>query len=128
MGDHVLLDLVLGFSFGYLLQRGGLCTVAAISQVVSGRGVSRLGGIATTVAWAAIPLLVSALAAPDHTLLAASSPVVWPIALGAVALGVGSALNGGCFVGSVARAAAGDSNWLATFAGMATASLFVQEL
>ena len=128
MGWGAYYEIAFGSVFGYLLQRAGLCTVAAMSHFVSGRGTGRLFGISTVVAWAAIPLLVYAVVVPAQSRLAANPPLAWPMFAGAILLGVGSAVNGGCFVGSVARATAGDSNWLATFVGMALASSIVRSV
>jgi hypothetical protein len=55
---------------------------------------------------------------PDAVRLPIEHGVSWLLIGGGLLMGAGSALNGGCFVGSIVRIGSGDLNFLATLIGI----------
>ena len=117
-----LLLVVLAFVLGACLARRSLCMVAAIREYVVER---RLVGvyaqlIALCAAGAVLTLLATAL--PGVVQLPADRGVSLPVVVGAVILGAGALVNGGCYLGSVLYLGRGRSEFLFTLVGIAAAS------
>jgi len=101
--------ITLGLGFG--LQRASLCTVAAVQQWLVERRPDRQLAVGVAVCFSGVTLLGSAAFSPASGWLPATLAVTPSILLGGVLLGLGSALNGACFVGSVVRLTAGELNY-----------------
>jgi uncharacterized protein len=114
--DALLLLLTLGL--GAVLARVSLCAVAAVQQAVAARSFLGLERILLAASGAGVLLLLSAGIAPDRVWLPAALPLRAGIIAGGVLLGVGSLLNGACYLGSVLYLGSGNLNFLLTLAGI----------
>lgn len=115
--DPILIALAL--LLGVLMSRTTLCTVACVQQWVVARRVEGLLRIVAVVGAAMIALLASALLRPDAVALPMAQPIGLALCAGAVLLGAGSVVNGGCYLGSVLYLSRGNLNFLGTIAGLA---------
>lgn len=100
-------------TMGFAIQRGATCTVAAVEEVVSQRGWSRLAAMLEASVWVAAGLLLArqlhwvAQVPPGFALNR------WTVA-GAVLLGLGAQLNRACVFGAIARLGNGEWAYAAT--------------
>jgi toxin CptA len=109
--------LVLSFVAGFALQRGGICAVRAVRDVVEQGRWARFVSFIECAAWALVILVLAQSAGamvkarwPDHQAL--------PLAFaGGAVFGLGALLNGACAFGSAGRLAAGDLSFLALLPG-----------
>jgi toxin CptA len=113
----LVLAIVLAFVAGFALQRGGICAVAAVHELVSEGRSARFVSFLECAAWALIGLLIAHVAGwmsvsawPQQTSLTMA-------ALGGAVFGAGALLNGACAFGSAARFAAGEVSFLALIPG-----------
>lgn len=116
MSDPV--SLVIALLLGFVLQQAAMCTVANVERLVLRRQPSGMAGLAIAVSWSGVVLLGLAALHPGDVRLPGEQPVTIALVIGAVMAGVGATINGGCFVGSVARIGAGDLNFLASIIGI----------
>lgn len=121
-------SITLALVLGFVAQRSFLCTVANVERFVVRRRADGLLGLVVAVCWAATVLLVLAWALPEQVRLPGEHAVSWTLVAGGLVLGVGSAVNGGCFVGSIVRIGSGDLNFLATLVGIGLGLRWMPEL
>jgi hypothetical protein len=117
-------SIICAIGFGLAIQRGGLCIVSGITDVIEHHSLRIFLSFFRISFWAAsITLPVSWLYAASHL------PMVYAPAISAIAggliFGAGAATNGGCSFGTLIRLGAGDLSFIATFGGMA-AGIWVQ--
>ncbi len=114
----LLLSMLCGVGFGYAAQRGSICAVRSVAELIdkgSGRQLAAAARCSLWVVAVAVPLVwldPAAHLAPRH---AASLAAL----LGGAVFGVGAALNGSCSFGTIIGLGAGDLSYLATLAGTA---------
>lgn len=110
--------IVIAFLVGFAMKRGGLCTYAAVIQIVHQRRLDRLLIFLGAAAWAALIILPIAWLQPGWVHLT-HTHYHWMIALvGGAILGVGAFFNKGCFFGTFVQLVSGNLNYLATLAGL----------
>ena len=115
---------VLAVHFGYAAQRGTICAVYAVNQLLRGEPPEMLLAFfraslwIALVAWPLLWLLPHSHVAPNLF------PGFWLLA-GAFLFGIGAAINGGCSFATVLKLAAGDLTYLATLAGLAGGAFLV---
>ena len=101
---------------GFATQRGNICTVVAMEQVVNERRSTRLVSMLEATLWVSAGLLALAsagrLSFVPHGYRAAALT-----ALGGALFGAGAIINGACAFGSVARLGSGDLAYVATPVG-----------
>ncbi|HKW82259.1 MAG TPA: YeeE/YedE thiosulfate transporter family protein [Burkholderiaceae bacterium] len=123
----VVLAMLCAGVMGYAIQRGATCTVAAVDELLTKRKAGRLLAMGEASLWVAGGL---ALADVLHAL--PSMPAAYPasgwVVAGAVLLGIGAWVNGGCVFGAIARFGSGDTNYLATPLGYYVGCLSVGAL
>jgi toxin CptA len=112
------ISITLALFLGFVLERSSMCTVANIERLVVKRRADGVLGLGVAVSWSGVVLLGLATLAPDAGRLPVDYSISALLIAGAVLMGIGSAVNGGCFVGSVVRAGSGDLNFLATLLGL----------
>jgi len=113
----VLTAILVGFLFGFFLQKGSLCGAAALSEVMVFRDRAKVAGI-----WVAIVVSMIGFAAIEAAgwVQLAPKPMIWVSALvGGVVFGVGTVLAGGCVSGCLFKAAEGNLNSMAALGGIA---------
>ncbi len=122
----IVASLVAG-GVGYAMKRGGLCTYAAVKQIVGQGRFDRLAAFVGASAWAT--LLLCLLAATWLAAHVTGMHLNWPFAVaGGVLLGFGAWLNRGCVFGTFVQLVGGNLDYLATLVGMAVASVLVRSL
>jgi len=107
--------LAAGFAglMGYAIQRGATCTVAAMDEVVAGRGCRRLLSLLEAAVWVAGGLLVAQALRMLPTMPAGYPLNRWTVFGGAL-LGLGAYVNRACVFGAIARFGSGEWSYLAT--------------
>jgi TRAP-type C4-dicarboxylate transport system permease small subunit len=114
-------------AMGFAIQRGGTCTVAAVDDIVSGRGARRLAAMAEAALWVAGGLLLL-----HATMRLASAPAGYAVGaftvLGGALLGLGAFVNRACVFGAIARLGSGEWAYLATPVGFYLGCLSVGAL
>jgi toxin CptA len=92
---------------GFASQRGGVCMVAAVDEVVSRGRADRLLALGEAAAWVAVGLVVASRVGFSLSMPAGYSATFLSVAGGAL-LGIGALLNGACAVGAIARLGRGE--------------------
>lgn len=110
------LALLLAVIAGFAAQRGSICAVAAVRDLILRRDAQRYLAFLEASLWMLATLGVLSLFAPapvhaDHAASALS-------AAGGALFGIGAVINGACAFGSAARLARGDLSFLFMPAGM----------
>lgn len=113
----LLAAFVLAFIAGFSLQRGGICAVIAVKEVLADHDWSRFLSFLECSAWACGGLLIA-------NALGWMAIDAWPqqpslamATLGGAVFGAGALLNGACAFGSAGRFAAGEISFLALIPG-----------
>lgn len=112
---------------GFANQRGGICTVGAIREIVVERRCGRLAALIEASIWVGVGLIVlnaaGLLPQAPRGYRAGTATVV-----GGVLLGIGSFINGSCAIGTIARI--GFRQWacIATLVGFFLGSLAMARL
>lgn len=114
----VLLSLPLAFIVGLASQKGSICAVAAVQELLDHRRPRQGVAILACSAWVLAVTVPLAWLLPRST-LAVSLPVDLPLLAGAFAFGMGAAVNRGCAFSTVTRLGGGDLSYLAAAAGLA---------
>ena len=92
---------------GFAIQRGGTCTVAAVEQLVGGRGCGRLAALAEASLWVAGGLVVARALHALPVMPAGYALTAWTL-LGGALLGLGALVNRACVFGALARFGSGE--------------------
>ena len=111
-----VLALLCAALMGLAMQRGATCLVVAVEETLRTRRVRRAAALAEAALWACTGLLVLQAAGQPVPVGAGYGVTGWTLA-GAVILGVGAVINGGCAVGAVARLGSGQWAYAATPVG-----------
>lgn len=101
---------------GFAIQRGATCAVAAVDEVVGGRGTTRLRAMLEASLWVAVGLVVAQQMHWLGSLPAGYEVSGWTIAGGAL-LGLGAWVNRACVFGAIARLGSGEWAYAATPVG-----------
>lgn len=107
----VILSLGVGFLFGFALQKGDLCGVSAMSEVIIMRDKKKLFGF-----WIAIltSMVLFAIFENIGVIQLAPKKLIWLSALvGGIIFGTGTVLGGGCISGCMYKGATGNINSIA---------------
>ena len=107
------LALLCAALLGLAMQRGATCLVVAVDEWLQHRRVGRAAALAEAALWSGTGFLVLQAAGWMPALSAGYDVSAWTLA-GAVVLGLGAVLNGGCVVGSVAKLGSGQWAYAAT--------------
>jgi uncharacterized membrane protein YedE/YeeE len=112
------ISILLALLLGFVLERSSMCTVVNVERLVVRRKADGLFGLGVAVSWSGVVLLGLAAVDPGAVRLPTDYALSTLLVAGAILMGIGSAVNGGCFVGSVVRAGSGNLNFLATLLGL----------
>ncbi len=133
-GDHRTLGLVLavviGIAFGFVLERAGLGRVEKLMGQFTGHDMTVLRVLFTAIVTAAAgAVLLSALGVLDLPFVQARYPTyLWPMVVGGVVLGVGFVVSGYCPGTCVVAAGSGKLDAIATLFGVGLGGLAYAEL
>lgn len=113
----------LAFCVGFALQRGSLCAVLAVRDVIEEKRWARFNAFLECAAWALLGLIVAdALGVKPIDAWVWQESVLAAIAGGAI-FGVGALVNGACAFGSISRLASGETSFLALITGLVAGGL-----
>ncbi len=112
---------------GFAIQRGGTCTVAAVSELLNQRRAHRLTAMLEASLWVAGGLALARLLGIAGSMPAGVAIERWTV-IGGVLLGLGAWLNGACVFGAVARIGSGEWAYLLTPVGFYLGCLSVSAL
>lgn len=116
---------------GFANQRGGLCTVQAIEDILVRRQFGRLVSLIEASLWVAAGLVLLQAIGWVHVMPPAFEPTAYTL-LGGALLGIGAVVNGACAFGTIGRIGQGQWAYLAMPVGfflgcVAMAQWFVPE-
>jgi len=100
-------------TMGFAIQRGATCTVAAVDEVVSEGGFSRLAALLEAALWVAGGLLVAQALHVLPKMPAGYAVGGWTV-LGGALLGFGAFVNRACVFGAIARFGSGEWAYIVT--------------
>lgn len=106
------------FLVGFAMKQGGLCSYAAVVQIVNDRRHERMMVFGGVVAWATLIILPLHWMFPSKISLALTHYDLIIALVGGVLLGLGAFLNRGCFFGTFVALVSGNINYVATLLGL----------
>ena len=106
------------FFVGYAMKRGGLCTYAAVVQIVNERRFERMMVFLGVAAWATLIILPLHWIFPSQISLSFTHNNLLIATVGGAILGLGAFLNRGCFFGTFVALVSGNINYIATLIGL----------
>jgi uncharacterized membrane protein YedE/YeeE len=113
----LILSALCGVAFGYAAQRGSLCVISGIENVLEGRSPRIFLSFLRCSVWVLAVSLPLAWLMTGNQLDTIASPSLAAVFGGAL-FGIGAAINGGCSFGTIIRLGSGDMSFLATLAGL----------
>lgn len=127
LGPAFAVAWIAAAAMGFAIQRGGTCTVAAVDDIVSGRGFGRLAAMLEAALWVAGGLLLL-----HATMHLGAAPAGYTLGaftvVGGALLGLGAFVNRACVFGAIARLGSGEWAYLATPVGFYLGCLSVGAL
>ncbi len=99
-------------TMGFAIQRGATCTVAAVGEIVSERGFSRLAALLEAALWVGGGLLVAQALHVLPKMPSGYAVGAWTV-VGGVLLGLGAFVNRACVFGAIANF--GSGSWAYIF-------------
>jgi len=118
--------MFISFFVGFAMKRGGLCTYAAVDQIVNDKRMERMMVFLGVAAWATLIIV------PLHWLIPMDISVSFThydffiALLGGTVLGLGAFLNRGCFFGTFVALVSGNINYITTLFGLSVGVAFTQ--
>jgi uncharacterized membrane protein YedE/YeeE len=115
------------FLVGFAMKRGGLCTYAAVLQIVNFRRVDRLFDFLGAAAWATLAVVSLSWWAPVHVSLSGTHDQIIMAVSGGLILGLGAYINRGCVFGTFVQLVGGNMTYMATLVGMSAGVIITHE-
>lgn len=116
------------FLVGFAMKRGGLCTYAAVLQIVNLRRADRLFDFLGAAAWAAVVVVTLSWWLPLHVSLSGTHVQISMAMSGGFVLGLGAYINRGCVFGTFVQLVGGNLTYLATLLGMSAGVVITHAL
>ncbi len=123
--QFLVIPAVLCLLMGFAMQRGSVCALAAVFEMLHARRSERMSSLAEAVLWSLAILgtaEIAGVAVPWPSITSATLLTV----LGGVLLGVGAVINRACVMGTVARIGSGETAYLWTPVGFFLACFLVR--
>lgn len=117
--------LITSFLVGFAMKRGGLCTYAAVLQIVHYKRLERMMIFLGAGAWSTLIIVPLYWSMPNLISLSLTHHQVLTALLGGTLLGIGAFLNKGCFFGTFVQLVSGNLNYLATLLGLSTGVIII---
>jgi uncharacterized membrane protein YedE/YeeE len=113
-----ILVTVVSFIVGFAMKRGGLCTYAAVTQIVNEKRMERMMVFLGVATWAGVVVLPLHWLYPNlFSLSLGHDELLLAVIAGAI-LGVGAYFNKGCFFGTFVALVGGNLNYIFTIIGL----------
>ena len=119
-----LVVILISFFVGFAMKRGGLCTYAAVLQIVNDKRMERMMVFLGVAAWATLIILPLHWLYPTQIALSSSHSNLLIALIGGGVLGLGAYLNRGCFFGTFVALVSGNINYLVTLFGLSVGVVF----
>jgi uncharacterized membrane protein YedE/YeeE len=110
--------ITVSFLVGFAMKRGGLCTYAAVLQIIRQRRAERLLVFLGAAAWATLTIVPLSWYWPQVASLARVHDQLALALVGGMVIGIGAWLNKGCVFGTFVQLVGGNLTYLATLLGM----------
>lgn len=110
---------ILAFLAGFSTRRGTICLVRASQEIIEKKPAKTIIFILEAITISLAITVPSIIFFPDQINIAQSYQFTMSLIFGALIYGFGSALNGGCAIGTLSYLLNGNMNFLGTFIGMA---------
>lgn len=122
------LSFALAFVLGFSAHRAGICTVAAVAEVITSRTARTFSSFLKVVLWVLLVNGIAAVLAPG-VLQSYTAPVfsIYTIA-GGLLFGIGAGINGGCSFSTISRIAQGDLHVALTLPAFVLGAISAREL
>lgn len=114
----LLASAAFAFAIGYAAQRGSICAVRGVAELIDTRRPRLLLSFVRCALWVALVSLPLIWLAPMRAHLADAHWPTLAIAGGAFLFGSGAALNGGCSFSTIIHLGAGELSYAATLVGL----------
>jgi len=118
--------IVISFLVGFAMKRGGLCTYAAVTQMVNDRRMERMMVFLGVAAWATVIIVPLHWLYPDDIGLSLTHYDLLLACIAGAVLGLGAFLNKGCFFGIFVALVSGNINYIATLVGLSVGVIITQ--
>lgn len=110
--------MIFGFTVGFAVKRGGLCTYVAALDIVREQRPERLFAFLGAAAWATVGLVPLSWWFPDQVAMSWSHGSLIIALLGGIVIGLGAYLNKGCFFGTFVQLVGGNLTYVGTLLGL----------
>lgn len=117
-GFVLLVSALLGIGFGFAAQRGSICAVRSVKDVLEHRSFRQTRAVLLCGLWVVATAVPIAWIDRDAHLAPLYAPGLAAFG-GGLLFGIGAALNGSCSFGTLIGLGAGDLSYVATLAGLA---------
>lgn len=115
--------ICISFVVGFAMKRGGLCTYAAVLQIVQHKRFDLMMIFLGASAWATLTVLPLYWSMPDEITLSLTHHHLLIAVVGGAVLGIGAFINKGCFFGTFVQLVSGNLNYISTLFGLATGTI-----
>ena len=127
-----MIILVLSFLFAFLLgfsgHRTGICTVAAVGEVITSRTARTFSSFLKVIVWVVLINAVAVTLNPDLARAYTPPAVSLSVFAGGFLFGVGAAINGGCSFATISKIAQGDLHMALTLPAFVAGALLYSSL
>ena len=118
--------MFVSFFVGFAMKKGGLCTYAAVVQIVHDKRMEKMMIFLGVAAWATLIILPLHWIIPSEISLSFTHYSFFIALFGGMVLGIGAFLNKGCFFGTFVALVSGNINYIATLFGLSAGVAFTQ--
>ena len=113
----VALALILAAGVGFATQRGGICAVLAVDELIRRRSAARFTAFFACGAWVLAVLLLADAFGLAPLSVWQGFPLTAPTLAGGALFGLGAVVNGACAFGTVGHIGRGESGYLLVIPG-----------
>jgi hypothetical protein len=123
----LVLSFIFAFMLGFSAHRAGICTVAAVAEVITSRTARTFSSFFKVVLWVLLINGIAALLAPGIQ-QPYTAPVfsIYTIA-GGLLFGIGASINGGCSFSTISKIAQGDLHFALTLPAFILGAISARE-
>lgn len=122
------LSLLLAFALGFSAHRAGICTVAAVGEVMTSGTARTFLSFLKVVAWVVLVNGIAALTAPELLRPYMTPAITLGVIAGGFLFGLGAAMNGGCSFSTLSKLAQGELHMALTLPGFVAGAIAATSL
>ncbi len=125
----LLISLLLAAMLGFAAHRAGVCTVAAVGEVLTSGTARTFLSFTKVVVWVMLVNGIAIAFAPELFKAYQAPAITWGALVGGLMFGFGAGLNGGCSFSTLSKLAQGELHFAITlpaFIGGATAASMLE--